>query len=795
MLTHLCTLLLGSSILVNARCYDDGGNFAAAAWPYCTEASPNLSLYSGHSDDGQYVKLGVHIHNHTRGWSAVGFSGNGGMKGASQIVVRLEQDQWIAEDRYSLDYVTPSLDPQQDVRLIFAHDNGQNTSWAVIVPRDSCDVNDYAAVNVSRTFIWALGPSHVFVKHIARGQFRANILNGTQPIPALGNVTNLDIKMTNVSVVSATSDASNPYICGIFDLRQLVPDRNFTGKVHIAKFSPYLDPTTGPYLHHMILYGCDQSQANNFTHNSVIADCQSMPPGCTSFKWVWAVGSSDVQLPDNVGMPIGEGNYWIALQMHYYNPQQLPVRDSSGVTLALTPTLRSIDAGILQVNGGTSPSLRANLPANTARFELRPSLIVPATCTNTWQSPLNIVGAAHHMHLLGVHQQIEVSRNGTSLGLMRPERIYDFQHQSLEQSLISQLYPGDEIKLTCDYDTSNVSTPTQFGENTNNEMCWSAVMYYPAQVFSDAIILPVQPPAVRNASAQVCLSPAVNLNTSLYQLSRCAEVYYESPLSLGALLYSSLNVSASSLCNEWQNLLPARFAQLQRGWPNMCPPCHQNRNCTWEDLHSWGQSTVCPAICNATYQVSVWPDVSRQINPALNQSTYCGATPGIPVSFQDTFPSLPTCVRQGNLSNTSAYQQLVSGILADNIACPNADIKRVLTDCTPQDLQVLAGNRSNNCRDSCRNATSSLAAAFRAMSPVPNADQTVRCVGDYNRTWASTGSISNWTEWNVLDTRLRNGASICGDGADTTNGQYSAAPQQFTSWPMVTIALLSLACF
>ena len=56
----------------------------------------------------------------------------------------------------------------------------------------------------------------------------------------------------------------------------------------------------------------------------------------------------------------------------------------------------------------------------------------------------------------------------------------DFNHQSLEPASISKLKKGDELTLSCTYDTSSRTVPTGFGDFTQTEMCWSAFMYYPA---------------------------------------------------------------------------------------------------------------------------------------------------------------------------------------------------------------------------------------------------------------------------------------------------------------------------
>lgn len=73
----------------------------------------------------------------------------------------------------------------------------------------------------------------------------------------------------------------------------------------------------------MVLFECTEQAAleNNFTHQQVISNCERMVQGCQSTKWPWAVGGEDLVLPTDVGIPIGDGARWYALQVHYYNPR------------------------------------------------------------------------------------------------------------------------------------------------------------------------------------------------------------------------------------------------------------------------------------------------------------------------------------------------------------------------------------------------------------------------------------------------------------------------------------------
>lgn len=150
------------------------------------------------------------------------------------------------------------------------------------------------------------------------------------------NAQNISFTMPDVSVVMGAggNDEKNPYLCTLFDLSQMLPSSmNLADKHHVAMFSPILDTDSAAYVHHMILYACeDEDAASGFQHGQVVPECESMPRGCNALKWPWAVGSEPVVFPPQAGMPMGQGQKWFALQMHYYNPSLTTgIKDSSGV--------------------------------------------------------------------------------------------------------------------------------------------------------------------------------------------------------------------------------------------------------------------------------------------------------------------------------------------------------------------------------------------------------------------------------------------------------------------------------
>ena len=155
-------------------------------WMYCQAINDSLYMYYTPTEDT--IMPGLHATKNAPGWTALAFGGNGGMKGASQIVVRRDDttDEWKAEDRHSMDYTMPTLDAQQDVRLLFALQDEQDgqTAWGVMIPKNSCDPDDYDIQDKRMYMHWALGSDHTFGYHTARGQFHASMWQAPKVFPS-----------------------------------------------------------------------------------------------------------------------------------------------------------------------------------------------------------------------------------------------------------------------------------------------------------------------------------------------------------------------------------------------------------------------------------------------------------------------------------------------------------------------------------------------------------------------------------------------------------------------------------
>ena len=653
----------------SVSCFDGASAFFSTDdWDFCHPIRPDLFLYYKPLLDEGNVKLGLHATQDTFGWSSLALAGNGGMKGASQIVVRRREEnnnnnnnsnEWIAEDRNSQDFTTPTLDESQDVKLLFANqtDDTGETSWGVLVPMNSCDEHDYPILNISTFMLWALGDDHSFGFHGSRrGQFHVNLLTGPSHDAlvaverAMDDSTisrSIEFLMPNVSVVIGEdgADPSNPYICSVFDLERMRPG-DFEGedsKVHVTRISPIIDDDAKAYVHHMILYSCTNG---DFEHGQVIPHCQSMPSGCTEMKVAWAVGGEDVVLPEDVGLPFGEDSKRVfLLQTHYYNPSlHENINDSSGFRAYFTKDLKTQEAGIMQVNGGTDATMRPPIPAGESSYDLAP-FVYPSRCTaDNWAEPINILGVAHHMHMMGTKMTIDVERDGQVLGRLRNEMHYDFNHQSLLESPIRQLLPGDQLIMNCRYDTTGQENDVSFGDYTQQEMCYSVLLYYPKQRDDSVGYLSME---FIGFNSTKCFSPATGLFAQ-FDLSECTQQYHESIPSFLNLDITRLGAiedfGAVEMCNSdfyEKDIMPT--------YPGLCPDCYKNKNCTDVEVATYGQVAVCPYYCTRVAGVSVYPNVSDTVE--FTQGVYgCNvedSTNGV-IFFEAEEPKpQPVCQRIG----------------------------------------------------------------------------------------------------------------------------------------------------
>ena len=248
--------------------------------------------------------------------------------------------------------------------------------------------------------------------------------------------------------------ATDQYVCYGFDAPT-------TGPRQIVGFQPRIDNTK--IVHHVLLY---QSEA---AVSPTPTACQGGAVGTNKLLYGWAPGGEAFELPAEAGYPMATATTHYLVQIHYNNIQGLTGQvDTSGFDLCSTDQLRPNTADVVAFG--------------TVNFSIPPHKAVDVTCD--LQIPattpvMHVVSAFPHMHQLGaaIETTATPAAGGASVSLGGVAQ-WSFGNQ-LWFPLSQTVHPGDTIHTRCAWNNTTDAT-VKFGETTQDEMCFSFTMYYPA---------------------------------------------------------------------------------------------------------------------------------------------------------------------------------------------------------------------------------------------------------------------------------------------------------------------------
>ncbi len=180
----------------------------------------------------------------------------------------------------------------------------------------------------------------------------------------------------------------------------------------------------------------------------------------------WAPSGVAFKMPDEAGFPMDATTHYY-VQVHYNNIQGLSGEsDSSGFDLCSTTQTR--------------PNAADMVAFGTLDITLPPDQSTSRDCSYTWPAAagqVHAIAAFPHMHKLGtsIWTKQNPATGAVDLGKNDP---WNFNNQPFIP-ISATLNPGDTIETRCDWDNTTAST-VNFGEYTEDEMCFSFTMYYPA---------------------------------------------------------------------------------------------------------------------------------------------------------------------------------------------------------------------------------------------------------------------------------------------------------------------------
>jgi hypothetical protein len=220
----------------------------------------------------------------------------------------------------------------------------------------------------------------------------------------------------------------------------------WTGQVQALAFHPVMD--NAKVLHHWILYDSNQQFING-----------------------WAPGAekSKHELPADVGiyLPPGGTGQQLRLDVHYNNlGGTTDEQDSSGVEVCVIS-----DASKFRANTATVYGLRGDATAPAHQM-----VDNATTCSVMASSPVHVLTNSPHMHRLGVHAKLELLQGGMDKMLHDAAFSFDDQESYPMDNVV--VNSGDQFTVTCSYNNTTDAN-VSFGQNTEDEMCFNFVLYYP----------------------------------------------------------------------------------------------------------------------------------------------------------------------------------------------------------------------------------------------------------------------------------------------------------------------------
>lgn len=261
-----------------------------------------------------------------------------------------------------------------------------------------------------------------------------------------------DVKLQPATPWVMPKDVEDVYVCYGVDV-------SLNEKRHVTALAPLIDNAT--IVHHMLLFSASKS------YGSTPKPCGGANMG--QLVGVWAPGGQALELPAEAGYPL-DGTAHFVLQIHYSNLMNLDgQKDSSGYQLCTTNQLRPNDADILAFG-----TFSLNIPAQSSA-DITCDLDLPG-----FTPTLHGIAGMPHMHKLGAYLSTTLFPAGggasVDLGTADP---WNFESQvwtMLGDSAV--LKPGDKVRTRCIWDNPT-NKDVHFGEETEDEMCFGFLMYYP----------------------------------------------------------------------------------------------------------------------------------------------------------------------------------------------------------------------------------------------------------------------------------------------------------------------------
>ncbi|KAM8802416.1 dopamine beta-hydroxylase [Rhynchonycteris naso] len=409
-----------------------------------------------------------------------GMSDRGELENADLVVLWTNGDSAYFADAWSDQKGQIHLDAQQDYQLLQAQRTPEGLSLLFTRPLSTCDPQDYLIEDGTVHLVYGVlerpFPSleDIHTSSLQTGLQRVQLLKPNISVPALPSDTRtMEIRAPDVLVPGQETT----YWCYLTELPE-----GFS-RHHIVMYEPIVTKGNEALVHHMEVFQC-AAEFESFPRFS--GPCESkMKPNrvnyCRHVLAAWALGAKAFYYPEEAGLAFGGAgsSRFLRLEVHYHNPLKIQGRrDSSGIRLYYTATLRRFDAGIMELGLVYTPVMA--IPPQETAFVL--TGYCTDKCTQLALPPLGIriFASQLHTHLTGRKVVTVLARDGHEKVIVNRDDHYSphFQEIRMLKKVVS-VHPGDVLITSCTYNTGDRKLATVGGFGILEEMCVNYVHYYP----------------------------------------------------------------------------------------------------------------------------------------------------------------------------------------------------------------------------------------------------------------------------------------------------------------------------
>ncbi|XP_045326225.1 dopamine beta-hydroxylase [Leopardus geoffroyi] len=409
-----------------------------------------------------------------------GMSDRGELENADLVVLWTDGDGTYFGDAWSDQRGQIYLDSQQDYQLLRAWRTPEGLSLIFKRPFDTCDPKDYLIEDGTVHLVYGVLEEPfrtleaINTSGLQTGLQRVQLLKPSIPIPALPvDTQTMEVRIPDILI----PDQLTTYWCHITEL----PDG--FARHHIVMYEPIVTKGNEALVHHMEVFQC-AAQFETFPQFSGPCDSK-MKPGrldyCRHVLAAWALGAKAFYYPEEAGLAFGGAgsSRFLRLEVHYHNPLKIQGRrDSSGIRLHYTATLRRFDAGIMELGLVYSPVMA--IPPRETAFVLTGYCTDKCTQLALPPSGIHIFASQLHTHLTGRKVVTVLVRDGREREIVNRDDHYSphFQEIRMLKKMVS-VRPGDVLVTSCTYNTEDRELATVGGFGILEEMCVNYVHYYP----------------------------------------------------------------------------------------------------------------------------------------------------------------------------------------------------------------------------------------------------------------------------------------------------------------------------